>query len=204
MFILLFAFVKGFAVGVSLLVVIGAQNAHVLRMGLQRQHVFLTALICALCDAILIVLGISGLGLLITASPMLLLAVKYGGAAFLFYYGWRSLRSALKQQKMTLAQTPVNYTARQAVMTVLAMSLLNPHVYLDTVMLIGTVGAQEVGWNKLAFGGGAAFASLCWFFALAYGARLLIPVFARPRAWQILDCLVALIVWSIGLSLLIL
>ncbi|MBP7254022.1 MAG: amino acid transporter [Alphaproteobacteria bacterium] len=196
-------FLKGFAVGASLLVVIGAQNAHVLRMGLLKQHVFLTAVICALCDAVLIVLGISGLGLLIAASPMLLLAVKYGGAAFLFYYGWRSLHSALKAQKMALEQTPVNYTARQAVMTVLAMSLLNPHVYLDTVMLIGTVGAQEVGGDKLAFGSGAAFASLCWFFALAYGSRLLTPVFARPRAWQILDCLVALIVWSIGLSLLL-
>lgn len=88
-------------------------------------------------------------------------------------------------------------------MTVLAMSLLNPHVYLDTVMLIGTVGAQEDGWNKLVFGCGAALASLCWFFALAYGARLLIPVFTRPRAWQILDGAVALIVWSIGASLLL-
>lgn len=196
-------FVKGFAVGASLLLVIGAQNAHVLRMGLLRQHVFLTALICAVCDAVLIALGISGLGLLIAASPNLLLAVKYGGAAFLFYYGWRSLRSAFKQQGMTLGATAPNYTAKQAVATVLAMSLLNPHVYLDTVMLIGTVGAQEVGMDKLVFGGGAAFASLCWFFALAYGARLLIPVFSRPRAWQVLDCLVALIVWSIGLSLLL-
>ncbi len=196
-------FLKGFAIGASLLVVIGAQNAHVLRMGLTRQHVFITALIASICDAILITLGITGLGLLIAANAALLALIKYAGVAFLVYYGIRSLRSAFHAGKLEVGRQDKTYDVKQAVMAVLAMSLLNPHVYLDTVMLIGTVGAQEVGWNKFVFGCGAATASLLWFFALCYGARLLIPLFAKPRAWQILDCVIAVIVWGMALGLLL-
>lgn len=197
------SFLKGMAVGISLIVAIGPQNAHVLRMGLTRQHVFLTALVCTICDSLLIALGISGLGLLITANQILLLAIKYSGAAFLFYYGARSLIAAFRNDGLQVAGRSNSYSTRQAAAAVLAMSLLNPHVYLDTVMLIGSVGAQEPGAGKLYFGLGAALASLIWFFALAYGARLLIPVFAKPAAWKILDICIALIVWSIGLTLLV-
>lgn len=196
-------FCKGLAIGASLLVVIGPQNAHVLRMGLSRQHVFLTALICSLCDALLIILGISGLGLIITAHAALLAVIKYGGAAFLFYYGCRSMRAAFQANSLTVSPDEKQCSARQAVIAVLAMSLLNPHVYLDAVMLIGTVGAQQAEGDKFIFGAGAATASVLWFFSLAYGARLLIPYFARPRAWQILDVTTALIVWMIGVSLLV-
>lgn len=195
------AFVKGMAIGASLIIAIGAQNMHVLRMGLLRQHLLLTAVVCAGCDMLLIILGISGLGLLITAHEKLLIAIRYAGAAFLFYYGYRALRRARQSARLTVSQLSQDYTARGALATALAVSLLNPHVFLDTVLLIGAVGAQEAGWDRLAFGAGAATASWLWFFALAYGAKYLIPLFAKPRAWQILDVLIAIVVFSLGLGL---
>lgn len=198
-----FAFFKGMAIGASLIIAIGAQNMHVLRMGLLRQHLLLTALVCAGCDMLLITLGISGLGLLITAHENLLLALRYAGAAFLFFYGYRALRRALQASQMTVSVSPKLYSAQSALATALAVSLLNPHVFLDTVLLIGAIGAQETGWNRVAFGGGAALASWLWFFALAYGAKFLIPLFAQPRAWRILDAVIAIVVFSLGLGLIL-
>lgn len=197
------AFFKGMAIGASLIIAIGAQNMHVLRMGLLRQHLLLTAVICAGCDMLLITLGISGLGLLITAHENLLLAIRYAGAAFLFYYGYRALCRASQASHLTVSKEAQDYTARGALATALAVSLLNPHVFLDTVLLIGAVGAQEQGWNRVAFGAGAAMASWLWFFALAYGAQYLIPLFAKPRAWQVLDVVIAVVVFSLGLGLII-
>lgn len=193
---------KGFLIGASLLVVIGSQNAHVLRMGLCRQHVLATVLVCAACDTLLITLGITGLGLAIASNPLLLQLIKYAGAAFLFYYGCRSWRAAFQHDKMAIDGKSAVFSLRQAITAVLAMSLLNPHVYLDTVMLVGSVGAQESGDGKFYFGVGAVSASIVWFFALGYGARLLTPVFAKPLAWKILDLSVAGIVWLIALTLL--
>ena len=197
------AFLKGMAIGASLIIAIGAQNMHVLRMGLLRQHLLLTAVVCAGCDMLLITLGISGLGLLITAHENLLLAIRYAGAAFLFYYGYRALRRAHQASRLTVSQQAQDYTVQGALATALAVSLLNPHVFLDTVLLIGAVGAQEQGWDRVAFGAGAATASWLWFFALAYGARYLIPLFAKPRAWQILDIIIAVVVFSLGLGLIL-
>ncbi len=197
------AFLKGMAIGASLIIAIGAQNMHVLRMGLLRQHLLLTAVVCAGCDMLLITLGISGLGLLITAHEKLLLAIRYAGAAFLFYYGYRALRRARLSSQLTVSVSSQDYTARGALVMALAVSLLNPHVFLDTVLLIGAVGAQEQGWHRAAYGAGAATASWLWFFALAYGAKYLIPLFSKPRAWQILDIVIAVMVFSLGLGLIL-
>lgn len=197
------AFLKGMAIGASLIIAIGAQNMHVLRMGLLRQHLLLTAVVCAGCDMLLIMLGISGLGLIITAHDKLLIAIRYAGAAFLFYYGYRALRRARLSSQLTVTASSQDYTAHGALVMALAVSLLNPHVFLDTVLLIGAVGAQEQGWQRVAFGAGAATASWLWFFALAYGAKYLIPLFSKPRAWQILDIVIAVMVFSLGLGLIL-
>lgn len=191
----------GFSLGGGLIVAIGAQNAFVLRLGLLRSHVFAICLLCALSDAVLIVLGIAGLGTLVQRSPMLLTAVTYGGALFLFVYGLMAFRRVLTPEAMKTAQkeTP---TLAAAVATALAFTFLNPHVYLDTVLLLGSFSAKYLGQERIAFGIGAVTASFAWFFGLGYGARLLAPVFARPLAWQVLDVLIGSVMWLLAASLL--
>lgn len=192
----------GFSLGGGLIVAIGAQNAFVLRLGLLRSHVFAICLLCALSDAVLIVLGIAGLGTLVQRSPLLLIAVTYGGALFLFVYGLMAFRRVFTPEAMKTAQKEAP-TLAAAVATALAFTFLNPHVYLDTVLLLGSFSAKYLGQERIAFGVGAVTASFAWFFGLGYGARLLAPVFARPLAWQVLDVLIGGVMWLLAVSLLL-
>ncbi len=192
----------GFALGLSLIVAIGAQNAFVLRQGLRRAHVLPVVLVCALSDAVLIVAGVTGFGLLAAQLPGLETAMRWLGAAFLTCYGARTLLSAWRGGGALRAEeAPGNGTLRRAVLTCLALTWLNPHVYLDTVMLLGAVSAQYP--DRLAVGAGAVTASVIFFFALGFGARLLAPVFARPVAWRVLDLGIGLTMWAIALKLLL-
>src|SRR5690606_10031608 len=194
-------FISGFLLGGSLIVAIGAQNAFILRQGLLRQHVFVLCLVCALSDAVLIAAGVGGLGMLVAHFPLLLTAVTIGGALFLFAYALLALRRALDPRALEAARGgEANLGA--ALAACLAFTFLNPHVYLDTVLLIGSISATHEGVARIAFGAGAAAASFVWFFGLGYGARLLQPLFARPSAWRILDLVIAAVMAAIGISLL--
>ncbi|RIK45092.1 MAG: amino acid transporter [Chloroflexi bacterium] len=193
--------VQGFGLGAALIVAIGAQNAFVLQQGLKRRHVFATALVCTLCDALLIVLGVAGLGTLIAHSQAMATLATWGGVLFLLAYGLRAFRSALRPAALDADQSKLEgATLRATVLAVLGVSLLNPHVYLDTVVLVGSVGAGHVGVGRLAFATGAALASFTWFFGLAYGSAWLAPLFRRPVAWRVLDLAVGVIMWAIAAS----
>lgn len=196
------AFLKGLGMGAGLIMAIGAQNAFVLRQGLLRRYVFVCALICTLCDMGLISAGVAGMGGLIVAHPQLLALAKWGGAAFLALYGLRSAIAAFKAGSLEAAPQGVASVAA-AVAAAFSFSLLNPHVYLDTVVLLGAVGGQQPGDGRIAFAVGAMSASVVWFFGLAYGARLLAPVFARAIAWRVLDGLIAVVMWGLAASLLV-
>ncbi len=196
------AAISGFALGAGLIVAIGAQNAFILRQGLVRSHVFILCLICALADVLLIAAGMAGMGLLISSNRGLLTLVSWAGAAFLAAYGLLALRRAFHPGSLHAAgDGPM--TLKAAILTVLAFTFLNPHVYLDTVVLIGALSARHSGAGRLAFGAGAAAASFIWFFALGYGARLLTPLFARPAAWRVLDALIALVMFTLAARLLL-
>jgi L-lysine exporter family protein LysE/ArgO len=194
------AALSGFLLGGSLIIAIGAQNAFILRQGLLRQHVFTLCLICAASDALLIAAGVGGLGSLIAASPGLIWWVTLGGALFLSAYALIAARRALNPQAMRAADTGAG-SLKAAVLACLAFTFLNPHVYLDTVVLLGGLSARYEGQARLSYGLGAMAASFVWFFSLGYGARLLQPVFAKPSAWRVLDGLIALIMAALALSL---
>jgi L-lysine exporter family protein LysE/ArgO len=195
------AALSGFLLGASLIMAIGAQNAFILRQGLLRQHVFVLSLICALSDALLIAAGVAGLGTLIATSPMLINVVTIGGAIFLFSYAVIAFRRAMKPEALHAAKKGEG-SLKAAIAACLAFTFLNPHVYLDTVVLLGFLSARYEGSARAAYGAGAAIASFVWFFGLGYGARLLEPIFARPAAWRVLDVLIGLVMAGIGLSLL--
>ena len=192
----------GFFLGGSLIVAIGAQNAFILRQGLVRSHVFILCLIVALSDALLIAAGIAGLGTLVARSPVLISIVTLGGAVFLFAYAVLALQRALHPHGLKAADRTVG-GYWPAVATCLALTFLNPHVYLDTVLLIGGLSGQYDGSARVAFGLGAVIASFVWSFGLGYGTRLLAPVFARPLAWRVLDLLIAAIMAFLGVGLLL-
>lgn len=191
---------KGFATGAGLIIAIGAQNAFVLTQGLRRQYPLLVAGLCSLIDAVLIIAGISGLGLLISESPTWASLMRWGGVAFLLWYGWGALRSAMNPGCLKHRDT-VESSVRAVVMTTLAVSVLNPHVYLDTVVLMGSIGGQYAPELRFWFGLGAALASFTWFFSLSLGAKKLAPLFERPAAWRVLDSLMVVVMWGIALSL---
>ena len=193
----------GLGLSGSLIVAIGAQNAFVLRQGLRREHVGLVATLCFVSDATLIVIGCAGLGQLIQAHPAWVSAVTWIGAAFLTVYGLLHVRSALQPQALQ-ADAPVTPTPRGTVIrTVLALTWLNPHVYLDTVLLLGSIAGRYPGAQRVAFAVGACTASLLWFYGLGYGAVRLAPLFARPGAWRVLDGLIAVVMLTIAASLLL-
>jgi len=193
---------SGFLLGAGLIIAIGAQNAFVLRQGLKRRHVFAICLVCALSDAVLIVAGVAGLGSWISGSPQLINFVTVAGALFLTVYGLLAARRVLRTE--TLAPSDEGETSLKAAMAAcLAFTFLNPHVYLDTVILVGSLSAAYAGTARFAFAAGAVLASFVWFFGLGYGARLLTPLFSRPAAWRILDGLVAMIMWSLAATLLL-
>ena len=224
------SYLSGLGLGFSLIVAIGAQNLFVLRQGLRRERVLLTAAICAVSDAVLIVLGVSGIGLVLQAVPWLFDAVRWAGAAFLIGYGvlaarraWRGEGEALRAASepgrgaasepdprvasggvasggVAVATTATAARTTPVVLTALALTWLNPHVYLDTVFLLGAV-ANAQGDGRWVFAAGAATASLVWFFGLAFGARLLSGVLATSRAWRIFDAVIAAVMIALGVGL---
>ncbi|MGW6959706.1 LysE/ArgO family amino acid transporter [Streptomyces sp. KS_5] len=190
----------GFGTGLSLIVAIGAQNAFVLRQGIRRDAVLAVVGICALSDALLITLGVAGVGAVVVAWPGVLTVVAWVGGLFLLGYGALAARRVFKPGGALLTDGDAAGSRRRAVLTCLAMTWLNPHVYLDTVFLLGTVAADR-GPLRWTFGLGAAFASLVWFAALGFGARLLSRHLAKPVAWRVLDGLVAATMIALGVSL---
>ena len=182
----------GAALSLGLIVAIGAQNAFVLRQGLRGEHVGAIVAFCAVCDALLMAAGVAGLGRVLGDSPRLSWLLTAGGALFLLAYGLRALNRARHPAALAAAQGSAAISLRAALAQAAAFTFLNPHVYLDTVLLVGSVGAQYRGGLQWWFVAGAALASGLWFSALGYGARLLAPVFAKPRAWQLLDALIGL------------
>ncbi len=192
---------SGFILGFSLILAIGAQNAFVLRQGLRREHVFAVCMTAALSDAILIAAGIYGFETVSRLMPWVAPAFLYAGAAFLIWYGWQNFRAALKGgEALEAAQIQAN-TLKKTLLTSLALTWLNPHVYLDTVVLIGSISTRYN--DRVAFAVGAIASSFAFFFMLGYGARLLAPLFANPASWRILDMVVALTMWLIALTLLL-
>ncbi|KNG92542.1 LysE/ArgO family amino acid transporter [Pseudaestuariivita atlantica] len=192
-------FLSGFATGFGLILAIGAQNAFVLRQGLRREHVFAVCLACALSDAVLIAAGVVGLGALLDVAPWFEPAMRYGGAAFLVWYGARNALAAWRGGQAMQTGGTATRALGPALMTCLALTWLNPHVYLDTVILVGSIAATFP--EPSVFGVGAVVASFVFFFSLGYGARLLAPLFERPRSWQVLDAVIALVMWAIALKL---
>lgn len=189
----------GFATSLSLIVAIGAQNAFVLRQGIRNEHVLPVVILCAVSDLVLIVAGVAGVGALVTAHPQLTTIARYGGAAFLLIYGLMAARRAFRPATMTPGDTgPARLSA--VLLTCLALTFLNPHVYLDTVVLLGTLASQQ-GDGRWRFGAGAALASLVWFFGLGFGARRLAGLFAKPVTWRILDGVIALTMIALSVSL---
>ncbi|MDD9910941.1 MAG: LysE/ArgO family amino acid transporter [Ahrensia sp.] len=191
---------EGFALGGGLIVAIGAQNAFILRQGLLRAHVFQLCLVAGLSDAALIALGVFGFGTLVRSSETLLLAITIGGAVFLAAYAVLAARRAMTPSTLEAAKGNSD-SASRALAILLSFTFLNPHVYLDTVVLVGGISGQYVGSARIAFAVGAMSASFAWFFALGYGARLLAPLFAKPMAWRVLDGLIAIVMALISLSL---
>lgn len=192
---------EGLLIGFSLILAIGAQNAFVLRQGLLRQYVFPICLICALSDAVLIAAGIGGVGFLVARIPVLPDIMRYGGVAFLLYYGFGRLRAAWQPQLTSDDETQATSLAR-AVLICLAFTWLNPHVYLDTVVLIGSIASRHSQEGKILFGTGAVISSFVFFFSLGYGARLLQPIFRQPQAWRFLDLGIGMTMWLLAGNLL--
>ena len=191
----------GFGLGLSLIVAIGAQNAFVLRQGIRAKHVLAVVLICALSDLVLVFLGISGVGLVIGRFPVALVVIRWLGAAFLVGYGLLAARRAFLGGRLEVEKDGNGSSLRSVVLTVLALTWLNPHVYLDTVLLLGSVANTHGDAGRWLFGAGAGVASIIWFTALGFGARLLAGVFAKPLAWRILDGVIAATMIVLGVSL---
>ncbi|MBX5100431.1 amino acid transporter [Rhizobium lentis] len=194
-------YVTGLMMGLSLIVAIGAQNAFILRQGLRDEHVFAVCLACALSDAALIVLGVTSLQQIAGLLPWLDPVMRYGGAAFLAWYGAKSLYSAFRSSAVLTAAEAETTSFSQTLATCLALTWLNPHVYLDTVVLLGTISTRYPG-QQASFAAGAVSGSFLFFFSLGYGATWLRPVFSKASSWRMLETLVAFTMWVIAYKLL--
>lgn len=193
-------FLQGFGASGGLIVAIGAQNAYLLSQSVRRRYPLIIASICAVCDALFITAGVAGVGTVVAGNPKLVQIAAWGGALFLIWYGWNAFRSALRGG--TLESDGAAATSlRSAVLTTLAVTLLNPHVYIDTILLLGGISGQFQGTGRLMFGVGAVSASFVWFFSLGFGGRFLAPLFRKPGAWRILDGAICAVMWSIAASL---
>jgi L-lysine exporter family protein LysE/ArgO len=189
-------------VGGGLIIAIGAQNAFVLAQGVRRNYPLQTATVCFLCDAALIIAGVSGCGALLASNDLIQLLATWLGVAFLAVYGSKALLSAIKGG--SLDNTEAQFLSRpKLLLTTLALTLFNPHVYIDTVLLLGSIGSQFPAESRYLFAGGAITASLIWFFSLSLGASLLAPLFKHKLAWRCLDSLVCLMMWSVAVSLVV-
>ena len=194
-------FLQGFGIGAGLIAAIGAQNGFVLAQGVRKNHHFVVALICIGCDAVLISAGIGGLGGIVAANAWWTVWMTRLGAAFLAAYGFFALRSAVRGGGLPVDDRPP-LSLKAAVGATLAVTLLNPHVYLDTVVLLGSVSSGLRGSGRWLFWGGAVCASALWFLGLSLGGQLLAPIFRNQRAWRVLDALVCAVMWTIAWSLL--
>jgi len=197
------AFTTGFAVSATLIIAIGAQNAFVLRQGLRSEHVLIIVAFCVLADLLLIGAGVAGIARVLGQAPHLTLALTAAGTLFLAWYGIRALSRARTASTMDVAESTRRISVRNAVAQAAGFTFLNPHVYLDTVLLIGSIGARQPSDLRFWFVGGAAAASGAWFSTLGFGARLLRPVFRTPRAWQVLDTIIGLTMLALAVSLLV-
>ncbi|WP_455926511.1 LysE/ArgO family amino acid transporter [Pseudomonas putida] len=193
------SYLNGLLVAAGLIMAIGTQNAFVLAQSLRREHHLPVALLCVLCDALLVTLGVFGLANVLAHSPLLLGVARWGGALFLLWYGTKALRRACSRQSLQQGDGDGQRSRRAVLLSALAVTLLNPHVYLDTVLLIGSLGAQQS--MPSAYVAGAASASLLWFFTLALGAAWLAPWLARPATWRLLDLMVAVMMFAVAAQL---
>ncbi|WP_262927277.1 LysE/ArgO family amino acid transporter [Phytohalomonas tamaricis] len=195
---------KGFFTATSLIVAIGSQNAYVLKQGLLKRHIGLICMLCFFCDAVLMTLGIFGVGRIFAQSPELTRLITLAGAGFLFVYGALSFRAAWQGEQSLETETNdgVAKTLTSSILATLAVTLLNPHVYLDTVVIVGSLAVTLDHVEKWLFITGALLGSFLWFFGLGYGARLLRPLFATPFTWRILNTFIGIVMWGIALSLL--
>ena len=195
------AVLSGLGFGLSLIVVIGAQNAFVLRQGIRGEHVLAVVTVCAVSDVVLIAAGVAGLGAVVHAAPMVLVVARYAGAAFLLGYGVLAARRALSPTALAGEAGEASVALGATVLTCLALTWLNPHVYLDTVVLLGSFASTYAGPYRWFLAAGAMLGSIAWFTGLGYGARLLGPLFARRTAWRVLDCVIAVVMLTLGLVL---
>jgi L-lysine exporter family protein LysE/ArgO len=190
---------SGFFTAISLIAAIGAQNAYVIRQSLTRKHVLLVVVICALADAVLIIAGIAGLGALITSAPMLMEFIRWFGVLYLAWFGIKSVRSAFKKQSLD-AGSAQSASRKQVVLSILGFTFLNPHVYLDTVILLGSI-ANQFQSDRWWFGIGAMMSSVVWFFSIGYGAKAAAKYMAKPIFWKILDLIIAAVMFGIAIML---
>ncbi|UNK47493.1 LysE/ArgO family amino acid transporter [Arthrobacter sulfonylureivorans] len=191
----------GLGTGLALIIAIGAQNAFVLRQGIRGEHIGVVVLICAVSDAVLIAAGIAGIGAVIEAAPAVVDVIRLGGAAFLLAYAVFAAKRAIKPGALTAAENQRGGSLASVAATAFALTWLNPHVYLDTVLLLGSIANTQGPDLRWYFGAGAVLGSIAWFGALGFGARLLRPIFARPGSWRILDGLIAVVMLALGLRM---
>lgn len=195
------SYLAGLGIGLSLIVAIGAQNAFVLKQGLLRNHVFAVCLFCAVSDAALIAAGVAGAGAIARNAPWFMQAMRWGGAAFLLWYGLCSARAAWHGGEALQVADGAAPALGPTLTALAALTWLNPHVWLDTVVLIGSVSSAQP--DRLGFALGAMSGSFLFFFSLGYGARLLAPLFARPQAWRVLEAGMAVVMWTIAATLIL-
>jgi L-lysine exporter family protein LysE/ArgO len=193
------SYLNGLLISLGLIIAIGTQNAYVLAQSLRREHHLSVALLCIVCDVVLVAAGVFGLANVLAHSPMLLAVARWGGVIFLLWYGAMALRRAVSPQSLAQGDADGQRSRRAVLLTALAVTLLNPHVYLDTVLLIGSLGAQQAVPG--AYVAGAASASVLWFSTLAIGAAWLAPWLARPTTWRLLDLMVAVMMFSVAVQL---
>lgn len=194
-------FIHGLGMGAALIIAIGAQNAFVLIQGIRRNHPMAVGMLCVFLDAILIAAGVLGVGTLVASSQILRIIAGVGGCLFLVSFGVKSLCQVWKAETLQLDLSGTPDSLAKTLMQTLAITLLNPHVYLDTVVMLGSISATYLGDARLYFGLGGITASTLWFLSLAQAGKMLAPLFARPRAWQVLHCLVGIMVWWIAYGL---
>ncbi|MEF1229429.1 LysE/ArgO family amino acid transporter [Vibrio fortis] len=195
-------YLSGFSLGLSLILAIGSQNAFVLKQGLKNQHVFIVCLVCAVSDALLISFGVAGFGAIVEKFPQIEQIARFGGALFLAVYSILSFRSAFTENHALETHVQTKGSLLKVVSVCLAFTWLNPHVYLDTVVLLGSISTQYQP-NEMQFAIGAITASFVFFFSLGFGARFLSPLFSRPKSWKILEFIVGVMMATIAISLII-
>lgn len=193
-------FFQGFGIGAGLIIAIGAQNAFVLSQGVKKQCQWIVPLICSICDAVLILAGAAGVGSFIAANPEIAIFAGRGGAIFLFFYGARSLFSVFREESLSNG-AKTQSSLKAAVLTTLALTLFNPHVYLDTVVLLGSISGQYPGMGRFTFAIGACTASFLWFFTLSLGGSLLAPLFRHSLSWKLLDLTIWIVMWVLAYSI---